>query len=70
MCPTNIEEVHDWVSIRAQTLSRTVKNRFGMMYYEQFLSLLANLEQFNEDTTDNVLSEKFGYIALCQVYEI
>ena len=33
-----------------------------MMYYEKVLRPLANLEQFNEDTTNDLLGEKFGYI--------
>ena len=32
------------------------------------LRLLATLEQVNEDTTDDLLGENFGYIVLCQVY--
>ena len=38
------------------------------MYYEKALRLLANLERVNEDTTDDLLGEKFGYIVSCQVY--
>ena len=60
-----IEEARIWASNRAQTLSRTVS---GMMYYEKALRLLANLERVNEDTTDDLLGEKFGYIVSCQVY--
>mmetsp|Transcript_15122 Transcript_15122/g.33800 ORF Transcript_15122/g.33800 Transcript_15122/m.33800 type:complete len:1076 (+) Transcript_15122:3108-6335(+) len=61
----NIEETRIWASIRAQTLSRTVS---GMMYYEKALRLLANLERIDDDTTDDLLGEKFGYIVACQVY--
>jgi len=60
-----IEETRIWASIRAQTLSRTVS---GMMYYEKALRLLANLERLDEDTTNDLLGEKFGYIVACQVY--
>lgn len=59
------EEVKRWASIRAQTLSRTVN---GMMYYEKALRLLANMERLDEDTTNDLLGEKFGYIVSCQVY--
>jgi len=61
----NIEETRIWASIRAQTLSRTVS---GMMYYEKALRLLANLERLDEDTTNDLMGEKFGYIVACQVY--
>jgi len=60
-----INETRRWASIRAQTLSRTVN---GMMYCEKALRLLANLERLDEDTTDDLLGEKFGYIVSCQVY--
>jgi len=60
-----IEETRVWASIRAQTLSRTVS---GMMYYEKALRLLANLERLDEDTTNDLMGEKFGYIVSCQVY--
>ena len=59
------EETRRWASIRAQTLSRTVN---GMMYYEKALRLLANMERLDEDTTNDLLGEKFGYIVSCQVY--
>jgi len=38
-----------------------------MVYYGKVLRLLANLEGINEDITDDLLGEKFGYIVLCQV---
>ena len=59
------EETRRWASNRAQTLSRTVN---GMMYYEKALRLLANMERLDEDTTHDLLGEKFGYIVSCQVY--
>lgn len=59
------EETRRWASIRAQTLSRTVN---GMMYYEKALRLLANMERLDEDTTNDLIGEKFGYIVACQVY--
>ena len=59
------EETRRWASIRAQTLSRTVN---GMMYYEKALRLLANMERLDEDTTNDLVGEKFGYIISCQVY--
>ena len=34
------------------------------------LRLLSNLERVNEDTTDNLLGEKFGYIVSYQLYGI
>eukprot|EP00522_Entomoneis_paludosa_P015389 CAMPEP_0172442256 /NCGR_PEP_ID=MMETSP1065-20121228/2711_1 /TAXON_ID=265537 /ORGANISM="Amphiprora paludosa, Strain CCMP125" /LENGTH=2141 /DNA_ID=CAMNT_0013192053 /DNA_START=185 /DNA_END=6610 /DNA_ORIENTATION=+ len=60
-----VDETRRWASIRAQTLSRTVN---GMMYCEKALRLLANLERLDEDTTNDLLKEKFGYIVSCQVY--
>lgn len=54
-----------WASIRAQTLNRTVS---GMMYFEKALRLLANLERLDDDTTNDLMGEKFGYIVACQVY--
>lgn len=60
-----VEETRRWASIRAQTLSRTVN---GMMYCEKALRLLANLERLDEDTTNDLMGEKFGYIVSCQVY--
>lgn len=59
------EETRRWASIRAQTLSRTVN---GMMYYEKALRLLANMERLDEDTTNDLIGEKFGYVVACQVY--
>ena len=59
------EETRRWASIRAQTLSRTVN---GMMYYEKALRLLANMERLDEDTTNDLVGEKFGYVVSCQVY--
>lgn len=59
------EETRRWASIRAQTLSRTVN---GMMYYEKALRLLANMERLDEDTTNDLIGEKFGYVLSCQVY--
>lgn len=61
----HIDETRRWASIRAQTLSRTVN---GMMYCEKALRLLANLERLDEDTTNDLLAEKFGYVVSCQVY--
>jgi len=60
-----IDETRTWASNRAQTLSRTVS---GMMYFEKALRLLANLERLDEDTTNDLMGEKFGYIVSCQVY--
>jgi callose synthase len=60
-----IDETRRWASIRAQTLSRTVN---GMMYCEKALRLLANLERLDDDTTNDLMNEKFGYIVSCQVY--
>jgi callose synthase len=60
-----IDETRRWASIRAQTLSRTVN---GMMYCEKALRLLANLERLDEDTTNDLMGEKFGYVVSCQVY--
>uniref|UniRef100_A0A7S1ZKM7 1,3-beta-glucan synthase n=1 Tax=Ditylum brightwellii TaxID=49249 RepID=A0A7S1ZKM7_9STRA len=61
----NLGETRTWASLRAQTLSRTVH---GMMYYEKALRLLANLERLDENTTNDLMGEKFGYIVSCQVY--
>jgi callose synthase len=61
----HVDETRRWASIRAQTLSRTVN---GMMYCEKALRLLANLERLDEDTTNDLLAEKFGYVVSCQVY--
>jgi callose synthase len=60
-----IDETRRWASIRAQTLARTVN---GMMYCEKALRLLANLERLDDDTINDLMSEKFGYIVSCQVY--
>jgi callose synthase len=60
-----VDETRRWASIRAQTLSRTVN---GMMYCEKALRLLANLERLDDDTTNDLMNEKFGYIVSCQVY--
>ena len=60
-----IDETRRWASIRAQTLTRTVS---GLMYCEKALRLLANLERIDEDTTQDLLGEKFGYVVSCQVY--
>lgn len=60
-----IDETRRWASIRAQTLSRTVN---GMMYCEKALRLLANLERLDEDTANDLMGEKFGYVVSCQVY--
>lgn len=60
-----VNETRRWASIRAQTLSRTVN---GMMYCEKALRLLANLERLDEDTTNDLMGEKFGYIVSCQMY--
>lgn len=60
-----IDETRRWASIRAQTLTRTVT---GMMYCEKALRLLANLERLDDDTTDDLMGEKFGYVVSCQVY--
>eukprot|EP00560_Eucampia_antarctica_P003873 CAMPEP_0197837544 /NCGR_PEP_ID=MMETSP1437-20131217/32466_1 /TAXON_ID=49252 ORGANISM="Eucampia antarctica, Strain CCMP1452" /NCGR_SAMPLE_ID=MMETSP1437 /ASSEMBLY_ACC=CAM_ASM_001096 /LENGTH=1848 /DNA_ID=CAMNT_0043444667 /DNA_START=1096 /DNA_END=6642 /DNA_ORIENTATION=+ len=61
----NIYETRTWASLRAQTLQRTVS---GMMYYEKALRRLANLERLDDDTTNYLMGEKFGYIVSCQVY--
>uniref|UniRef100_A0A7S4EG16 1,3-beta-glucan synthase n=1 Tax=Pseudo-nitzschia australis TaxID=44445 RepID=A0A7S4EG16_9STRA len=61
----NAVDTRRWASIRAQTLSRTVN---GMMYYEKALRLLANMERLDEDTTNDLIGEKFGYVVSCQVY--
>ncbi|KAL7541715.1 hypothetical protein ACHAXR_012973, partial [Thalassiosira sp. AJA248-18] len=58
-------ETRQWASIRAQTLNRTIT---GMMYFEKALRLLANLERLDDDTTNDLMGEKFGYIVACQVY--
>ena len=60
-----VDETRRWASIRSQTLSRTVN---GMMYCEKALRLLANLERLDEDTTNDLMGEKFGYVVSCQVY--
>lgn len=60
-----VNETRRWASNRAQTLSRTVN---GLMYCEKAIRLLANLERLDEDTTNDLLGEKFGYIVSCQVY--
>ncbi len=60
-----VKETRIWASIRAQTLYRTVN---GMMYYEKALRLLANLERLDDDTTNDLMGEKFGYVVSCQVY--
>jgi callose synthase len=60
-----IDETRKWASMRAQTLSRTVH---GMMYYEKALRLLADMERIDEDTTNDLMGEKFGYVVSCQVY--
>jgi len=59
------DATRQWASIRAQTLNRTVS---GMMYFEKALRLLANLERLDDDTTNDLMGEKFGYIVACQVY--
>jgi callose synthase len=59
------DDTRRWASIRAQTLSRTVN---GMMYYEKALRLLANMERLDEDTTNDLIGEKFGYVVSCQIY--
>ena len=59
-----VSETRQWASIRAQTLNRTVT---GMMYFEKALRLLASMERLDEDTTDDLMGEKFGYIVSCQV---
>mmetsp|Transcript_9615 Transcript_9615/g.21673 ORF Transcript_9615/g.21673 Transcript_9615/m.21673 type:complete len:2178 (+) Transcript_9615:367-6900(+) len=61
----NADETRQWASIRAQTLNRTIS---GMMYFEKALRLLANLERLDDDTTNDLMGEKFGYIVACQVY--
>ena len=63
--PKYIDETRRWASIRSQTLSRTVH---GMMYCEKALRLLANLERLDDDVTNDLLGEKFGYVVSCQVY--
>jgi callose synthase len=63
--PKYIDETRRWASNRAQTLSRTIN---GMMYCEKALRLLANLERLDEDTTNDLMGEKFGYVVACQVY--
>jgi callose synthase len=60
-----MNETRTWASIRSQTLSRTVS---GMMYGETALRLLANLERHDESSTNDLISEKFGYVVSCQVY--
>jgi callose synthase len=60
-----INETRKWASTRAQTLSRTVH---GMMYYEKALRLIADLERIDDDTTNDLMGEKFGYVVSCQVY--
>jgi callose synthase len=60
-----LEETRRWASIRAQTLSRTVN---GMMYYEKALRLLANLERVDDDTMNDLMGEKYGYVVAAQVY--
>jgi callose synthase len=60
-----IDETRRWASIRAQTLSRTVH---GMMYCEKALRLIASLERLDENSTNDLMGEKFGYIVSCQVY--
>ena len=45
-----------------------VKKCFGMMYYEPVLRILDDFERINENTTDDVIGEKLGYIVSCQVY--
>lgn len=59
------DETRQWASIRSQSLNRTVS---GMMYFEKALRLLANLERLDDDTTNDLMGEKFGYIVSCQVY--
>lgn len=60
-----IEETRRWASIRAQTLARTVN---GMMYCEKALRLLGHLERLDDETTNDLMGEKFGYVVSCQVY--
>jgi len=60
-----IDETRLWASLRAQTLTRTVN---GMMYFEKALRLLANLERLDDETTNDLMGEKFGYVVACQVY--
>lgn len=60
-----VKETRIWASIRAQTLFRTVS---GMMYYEKALRLIANLERLDDDTTNDLMGEKFGYVLTCQIY--
>lgn len=61
----HVDETRRWASLRSQTLTRTVN---GMMYNEKALRLLANLERLDDDTTNDLLGEKFGYVVSCQVY--
>lgn len=60
-----INETRRWASLRAQTLSRTIT---GMMYCEKALRLLGNLERLDEDTVNDLMGEKFGYVVTCQIY--
>ena len=61
----HIDETRRWASIRAQTLARTVN---GMMYCEKALRLLGHLERLDDETTNDLMGEKFGYVVSCQVY--
>jgi len=60
-----LQETRRWASLRAQTLSRTVS---GMMMNEKALLLLAKLENIEEESVSDLISEKFGYVVACQVY--
>jgi len=61
----NYEATRIWASLRSQTLTRTVS---GMMFYEKALRLLARLERLDDETTNNLMGEKFGYVVSCQIY--
>jgi callose synthase len=54
-----------WASLRSQTLTKPVT---GMMYYEKALRLLANLERIDEETINDLMGGKYGYIVACQVH--
>ena len=60
-----LAETRRWASIRAQTLSRTVE---GIMYYEDALRLLAQLEGVQHEEAEVLVRQKFTYVVSCQVY--
>lgn len=62
-------ELRQWASLRAQTLTRTVQ---GMMYYEESLQVLGQLDREAGgqplEELDEHIRRKFNYVVSCQIY--